>query len=145
MEVTDNLHIRLIQEDELASVFQLMLQLRPHLNFENYIDIYKEARRANNYTLFGCYQGSSCLGLMGLRTMHDYVHGFHIYIDDLVVAAEHRSKGVGAQLLKHAEALAIEKKCTGLRLCTGLENQAGIRFYERENWQHRAAVYKKKI
>jgi len=37
---------------------------------------------------------------MGYRLLHDFVHGRHLYIDDLVVTSRLRSSGLGAELLK---------------------------------------------
>ncbi len=82
---------------------------------------------------------------MGLRYLHNYVHKYHLYIDDLVVKKDIRSQGGGAILLEFAEDLAKAKSCTGLRLCTGIDNKEGIRFYERENRSARTLAYKKKI
>lgn len=137
--------IRPVSESELASVFQLMRELRPHLTEKSFNEIYQSAKKADGYALYGYYQNSECIGLMGARFLSDYVHGFHLYIDDLVTSAKARSKGIGAELLKFAENLAKEKNCTGLRLCTGVDNKDGMRFYEREGWASRAVVYKKKV
>ncbi len=82
---------------------------------------------------------------MGYRISYDFVHGKHIYVDDLVTSENHRSQSYGAMLLKHAEDLAKEHNCTNLRLCTGIDNDRGKRFYERNLWSLRAVVYKKKI
>jgi GNAT superfamily N-acetyltransferase len=51
--------------------------------------------------------------------------------------------GFGRQLLLYAEAYAAEAGSCGLRLCTGVANEAGFRFYEREGWELRAVVFKK--
>ena len=56
-----------------------------------------------------------------------------------------RSKGIGAELLRQAEKVAQATDCQGLRLCTGIENEAGKRFYEREGWELRSFAYKKKM
>ena len=131
--------------EELLSVFGLMKELRPHLTHESFVEIYHLARKADGYALLGCFDGAVCVGLMGMRVLHDYVHASHLYIDDLVVSSSQRSKGIGARLLQHAEEFARAKGLTGLRLCTGIDNEDGMRFYERENWKSRAVVYKKKL
>ncbi len=137
--------IREISPENVLSIWPLLKELRPHITESDLKNIYEQARKADGFTFYGYYEGSECIGLMGLRYLTDFVHKFHLYIDDLVVTDKQRSSGVGAKLLKFAEALAKEKNCTGLRLCTGTENEAGKRFYERENWNLRAVVYKKKL
>lgn len=137
--------IKELNPSEISSVFELLKELRPHLTIEQFQTIYSEARKADQFTFYGYYEGSECIGLMGVRYLHDYVHGFHLYIDDLVVTTKLQSKGIGAKLLAFAEDLARAKSCSGLRLCTGIDNEAGKKFYEREKWNLRAVAYKKKI
>ena len=134
-----------VRESEIITVYDVLKELRPHISQEEFVKIYNEAKKADQYTFYGYYIDRQCVGLMGLRYLHDYVHRYHLYIDDLVVAKDFRSQNIGAQLLQFAENLAREKSCTGLRLCTGIDNKDGIRFYERENWVLRAVAFKKKI
>jgi GNAT superfamily N-acetyltransferase len=137
--------IREIAENEILSVYPVLKELRPHISKEEFVEIYKHSRKADDYTFYGYFLNNDCVGLMGLRYLTDYVHRFHLYIDDLVVSKDHRSQQIGAKLLKFAEALAQDKSCTGLRLSTGVDNKDGMRFYEREDWALRAVVFKKKV
>lgn len=136
--------IREIPFEELNSVYEVMAELRPHITVDQFKEIYKKAHTNDQYTLYGYFENEKCYALMGVRYLYDYVHLFHLYIDDLIVSSKQRSNGVGAKLLKFAEKLANDNKCTGLRLCTGVDNKDGIRFYEREKWLMRAVVFKKK-
>lgn len=141
-------NIKKILNVEIAH--QLMKQLRPHVTLENFLEIYHKANKADGYVIYGYFnseenQQESLIGLLGARILYDYVHGRHLYIDDLVVHSNHRNQGVGKKLLEFAEMIAKSENCTGLRLCTGVDNQDGIRFYERENWKSRAIVFKKKF
>jgi GNAT superfamily N-acetyltransferase len=85
------------------------------------------------------------IAVMGYRILFDFVHGKHLYIDDLVTTEACRSKGYGAQLLSFAERKAQRQGCQGLRLCTGVENENGKRFYERHGWNPRTLAYKKRV
>ena len=89
--------------------------------------------------------GGRPVAVMGWRILHDIVHGRHLYIDDLVVTANARSQGWGARFLEHAENQARSLGCQGLRLCTGVQNTAAIKFYERQGWAPRAFALKKSI
>ena len=80
-----------------------------------------------------------------MRILTDFVHGRHLYVDDLVISSAHRSKGFGANLLKFAEDEAARLRCRSLRLCTGTENHGAKRFYERESWSLKSVVYKKPV
>jgi len=137
------LQFRIISSDELVQAYTLMRQLRNDINYEEFLTIYYQAGRMNEYTLTGAYLDDEFVGLMGCRILYDYVHGRHLYIDDLVVSAAHRSKGIGAKMLSRAEEDATRLNCNGVRLSTGVAREDGIRFYRREGWQLRAYTFKK--
>lgn len=137
--------LRLIEEAQIRSHFPLLRQLRDHLPEEELWAIYQAAKKESGYALWGAFEGEDCLGLMGIRILTDFVHGRHLYIDDLVVAENARSKGIGALLLAEAEALARKEGCKQLRLCTGIHNDRGKTFYEKNGLELRAVAYKKKL
>lgn len=132
-------------EEEIKSCFPVMKELRNNLEIEEFLSVYKEANTNDGYQLAFCFDSQKVTAVMGYRILFDYVHGKHLYIDDLVTTKDSRSRGLGADLLKFAESEAKKLECSGLRLCTGIENEAGKRFYEKNNWNLRAIVYKKKI
>lgn len=129
--------------EELKQAFAILHDLRPHLTEESFHTLYEAARKADGYEIVGLYEGERCVAVMGYRVLHDFVHGKHLYIDDLVTDPALRSKGFGKRLLEFAEKESERLGCRGLRLCTGTQNEKGMRFYEREGWATRAVVYKK--
>lgn len=131
--------------DDLKLCFPVLSELRPHLTMETFLELYDAASAKEGYRLIMLKSEGSVVALMGYRILHDFVHGRHLYVDDLVTTESQRSKGFGAQLLSYAENLAHEMKCTGLRLCTGIENERGKQFYDRMGWSLRAIVFKKKF
>lgn len=136
---------RLIEEAEARAHFPLLQQLRDHLSEEELWVIYQAAKKESGYALWGAFEGNDCLGLMGVRILTDFVHGWHLYIDDLVVAGSARSKGIGALLLEEAKRLAGAQGCSQIRLCTGIQNERGKSFYERNGLSLRAVAYKAKV
>jgi len=128
--------------DDLRSVFPLMKQLREHLDQTQFVDLVQSAMRDSRYQLLGFFENGACQGLMGFRILTDLVHGRHLYIDDLVVAENTRSNGLGTKLLAKAKEIARTENCKRLRLCTGTENSRGKNFYERNGWKMRAVVFK---
>lgn len=130
---------------DLERAFPIVKQLRPHLTWEQFGAIFKQARSNENFHLLAMFDGSECVAVMGYRILHDFVHGRHLYVDDLVVASSRRSQGLGAELLREAETIAKVQDCAMLRLSTGIENERGKRFYDAMGWQVRAVVYKKPV
>ena len=129
--------------NDLRSIYPLLRELRTELTEENFLRFYHEAHNHDEFTIVAMLENGSAVGLMGYRVLYDFVHGKHLYIDDLVVANTARSRGIGAKLLKFAEKKAQEFGCARLRLCTGVTNESAKRFYEREDWKLRSVVYKK--
>lgn len=130
---------------DLERFYPVMKELRQDLSFSDYLQTYENAYAADGYEIVALEDDSQVLAVMGYRILHDYVHGKHLYIDDLVSIESQRSKGLGAELLTHAEETAKKLGCKGLRLCTGIENEMGKKFYERHGWVLRAVAYKKSI
>lgn len=130
---------------ELELGYVVLKELRTELGFQEFQVLYCSAREHDGYTLVGVCEGEVLAAVMGYRVLYDFVHGKHLYIDDLVVTERFRSRGIGAKLLRYSEKVAAQLDCKGLRLCTGVENEAGKRFYEREGWKPRALAYKKRV
>ncbi|MGE0616018.1 MAG: GNAT family N-acetyltransferase [Bacteriovoracia bacterium] len=128
---------------ELDQAYGLLKDLRPQLTLENFHSLYRSAKSKDDYTLVGAYLEGQWAAVMGYRILFDFAHGKHVYVDDLIVGPAFRSRGVGARLLKYAEKVAGDFGCQGLRLCAGVENTAGQRFYAREGWKGRAIAFKK--
>jgi ribosomal protein S18 acetylase RimI-like enzyme len=134
-----------LPDDLDEGVFNVIKELRPHLELADFKHLVTLAHAADGYRLVVADYKGEVRGVMGYRILHDLVHGSHLYIDDLVTAAKHRDQGVGAQLLKFAEAEARRLGFTNLRLCTGIENEEAQRFYKREGWEARSFAFKKKV
>lgn len=132
-------------QSELEQAYPVMKELRPHITLQNFLDIYHQSHKTTGYEIAALKVDGQIQAIMGYRILFDYVHGKHCYIDDLVSSEQYRSKGFGAELLKYAEQFSKEQGCTGLRLCTGIENERGKKFYEKNGWNLRAIVYKKKV
>lgn len=131
--------------EELKRCFPVMKELRTALHLEDFLGIYDAAHSKDNYEIVALEENGEILAVMGYRILYDFVHGKHIYIDDLVTTSSSRSQGLGKDLLQYAETKAIELACKGLRLCTGIENELGKKFYEANGWKLRALAYKKKL
>lgn len=142
---TTSLRMKKLTLHDWASTWPILQQLRGHLVESEALELWQAAAYESGYSLWGAEVTGSLVGLLGGRILVDFVHGRHFYIDDLVVADGKRSSGAGAKMLHWAESYAREQGCKGLRLCTGVDNAAGIRFYERENWRLRAHAFKKQL
>lgn len=131
--------------DDLEKAFPIVHELRTHLDLDEFKRLVSLAHAADGYRLVAREENRKTMAVMGYRILHDLVHGSHLYIDDLVTTRDARSQGHGAELLRWAEAEARRLGLSGLRLSTGIDNEAARRFYEREGWQLKSVVYKKTV
>ncbi len=135
--------IRELAEAEWALAFPLIGQLRPQLAFDTFLQRCQAARTSDGYALYGAFAEGGLVGVIGVRTLVDLLHGPHIYIDDLVVEETVRSQGIGGRLLAFAEAMARDAGGLGLRVSTGINYEPAKRFYAREGWVAAAVTFKK--
>ena len=59
----------------------------------------------------------------------------NIYLQDLVVSSNYRSRGIGTKLLEAAKAYGRENKVDFFRTQVFPMNKAGLRFYERNGFK----------
>ena len=138
--------VYIVQSDsDLRDCFHVLKELRNHLDFESFSSIYRSCKDREQFELAALRDNKQIVAVMGFRFITDFVRGKHLYIDDLVTISTERSKGHGAALLFYAEEIAKKSNCSGLRLCAVLENESGIKFYERNGWTKRAYAFTKKI
>lgn len=137
--------VKIQNREELERCFPVMKELRPHLNVQEYLEIYRHAHAMDGYEIVAMEQDGQIVAVMGYRILYDFVRGRHLYIDDLVSTEKLRSKGFGAALLKHAEVISKDLNCKSMRLCAVLENEPGIKFYEKNHWTKRAYAFTKKV
>lgn len=130
---------------DLERCYPVMKELRPHLTPQDFFSIYDQSHSADGYEIVAIEIQGEIKAVMGLRFLTDFVRGKHVYIDDLISSHSVRSMGLGAELLKFAESIAKENNCASLRLCTGIENERGMQFYEKNDWKKRAYAYTKKL
>lgn len=123
--------------------YDVLQELRPRLTWTQFVCMNAMATARDEFRLVGLFEGQDCVAVMGYRVLYDFVHGKHVYVDDLVVTRRMRSRGVGAMLLAYAERRARELECDALRLCAGAENSAAVTFCERNGWKGGSIAFKK--
>ncbi|KQN64104.1 MULTISPECIES: GNAT family N-acetyltransferase [unclassified Erwinia] len=123
-------HFSLIdpERDRQAS-FTLMRELRPHLADADTFAAQIVRQAGQGYRLLGAWQSEQLMGLAGYRLQENLLYGRFLYVDDLVVAAEARSQGVGGRLIDALREEAKQQNCAHLVLDTALGNALAQRFY----------------
>jgi GNAT superfamily N-acetyltransferase len=89
-------------------------------------------------------EGDTLKGLALWRVLENTYEGRRLYVDDLVVDAAQRSKGVGKALIEWLEEHARTLSCTVLALDSGLQRANAHRFYFREGFMIASFCFRKK-
>ncbi|MDH5721705.1 MAG: GNAT family N-acetyltransferase [Alphaproteobacteria bacterium] len=93
------------------------------------------------YLLFD--EADIVVGLIGLRVLNDLLRPRRLFIDDLVIDAQHRGKGYSTVLLDFAFDMAKEKCCVRVDLEAALKNDRAIAVYEKKAFEKAAYLMKK--
>ena len=77
----------------------------------------------------------------GYQDLHSVRFGYRVWVEDLAVDPEHRSRGVGKALLDAAKSWARERGATHLELDSAEARTDAHRFYEREGAGDRSICF----
>ncbi len=116
-------------EDEIALCFPVMVQLRPHLRQETFVERVQRQQAAFDYTLAMVEEEGKAVSVAGFRISECLFYGKYLYVDDLVTDASSRSKGHGKQLLDWLVQHAREQNCQAFTLDSGVQRFDAHRFY----------------
>jgi GNAT superfamily N-acetyltransferase len=118
-------------EAKLRDCFPVILQLRPHLELNTFIEQVAVQAMAG-YQIASLTADDHVVAVAGFRITHSLAWGRFLYVDDLVTDIDQRSKGYGKQLLHWLIDYAKQNECIELHLDSGLQRIDAHRFYERE-------------
>jgi ribosomal protein S18 acetylase RimI-like enzyme len=127
---------RLTTVAEMLAHLSLIRQLTPSLTPGTYRDLLT-AMVPHRYAMLAVLEDKTCVGLSGYWIGHKLYCGRFLEIDNFVVDASHRSRGIGKLLVDELIAIAREERCEHVMLDAYLENIAGHRFYERHGFVKR--------
>ena len=116
---------------EIAACYPVMKELRPHIPEAEFLSRIRRSERSG-YRLIRLMEGDRALAVAGVRIGENLAWGRFLYVDDLVTAADQRSKGHGARLLDWIRDYAVRQGCAQLHLDSGLQRLDAHRFYARE-------------
>lgn len=129
-------NVRELGPGETALAARTLLELRPGLGTpEALVRQVDERQRAAGYRLVAAFDAGSeeALAVAGFRINEYLAWGRHMYVDDLVTAAEHRGRGLADRLFAWLEKEARRSGCTQFHLDSGVgeDREDAHRFYFR--------------
>jgi GNAT superfamily N-acetyltransferase len=124
------MEIILINEQHYNSAFNVLVQLRSNLDF-NEFKRRMYLQELLGYRLYGMLEKDQVLGLVGFRIVHSFARGLYIEIDDLVVDEKKRKQHIGEALIDFVADYAKERNANFLFLNARIP---AIPFYEKLNF-----------
>ena len=115
----------------LSEVLPVLAELRTELTAQDFVDVYTEGH-PQGLRFTAAYDGDRCVAVAGWRVLATTVALRKLHVDDLVVAASARSRGVGGAVLAELTARARAAGCRLIDLDSALHRGDAHRFYIRE-------------
>ena len=121
-------------EDALDRVCPVMAELRTSFDLADLRGQIEEQMKSG-YRLAFVEEEEEILCVAGFVVCLKLAWGKHIYVDDLVTAAEHRSRGAGSVMIDWLIQHARDLGCRELHLDSGVQRFGAHRFYLREGFR----------
>lgn len=123
----------LTTKEEMLANFELILEMYPNITLEEYSNEL-DVMIPHNYGQVVIYDGDSCAGLTGYWIGSKLWCGKYMELDNVVVSAKHRRKGVGKQLFEYMQQKAVDMNCTMLALDSYTDNFDAHRFFYEQKY-----------
>jgi GNAT superfamily N-acetyltransferase len=121
--------------DEISRVFDIFLELRPHLKCkDSFIKQVMEQQR-EGYEVIAIEENRNFLACIGFRFLTTLSWGKIMYIDDFITKEKTRGKGCGRILLDYVIKIAKDKKCDAVHLDTGYTRHIAHKVYLKSGFE----------
>lgn len=142
IEITDDAgHV--VEAAWLRGAERVHRELRPQI-LEPYVESMERVLNGGGRMIVAVYAGDVA-GVAVFRLHENTAQGRKLYVDDLVVDPECRSRGIGCALLAQLEEKARRAGCVVVELDSGTERERAHRFYFRAGYTIRTFGFKKTL
>ena len=118
----------LYEPQEMLAFHETIRELYPEMSAEEYLSRLQDMVK-NGYAQLVILENNECLAISGFWINTKLWCGKYLELDNVIVRAKVRSKGVGRLISKVLEDLAKEKNCNILVLDAYTHNYAAHKFY----------------
>ena len=115
-------------DDEIVNCYQVMAELRPHIQPDEFLPIVKRLAEIAGFRL-AYLLDHEIKAVAGFRISEWLAGGKYLEIEDLVAKSSERSKGNGGELFDWLVAYARENECHQVRLVSRINRHDAHRFY----------------
>lgn len=123
-------------EDEMRACFPALSSHYPDLTVDSFMEFVRKMV-VQGYRIIQMKSGDEVAGVAGFRLGQRLYCGEYIHIDNMIVAPNWRSKGVGRAIITWAKEEAKRLGCECVLADTYLHNDRAQAFFEREGFYKR--------
>ena len=134
----------LTQKADMLPLWPLLRQLNADVTAE-YLDAVLDDMLLHGYRIAAVYEGGECIGLSGIWVGVKIYSGKYLEMDNVVIDAAHRSRGIGKLLTDFVTDLARREGCITMMLDAYVENEKAQVFYLREGFIRRGYHFLKRL
>ena len=120
-------------DKEIEDCFDVMSELRTHLQKESFLNTVREMEK-DGFKLAFIKNKDKVVATAGYRIYTNLFMGKHLYIDDLVTAENERSQGYGEKMIDWLRNEAIKENCKFYHLDSGTHRKEAHKFYFRQGF-----------
>lgn len=124
----------------IDACYPVMAELRPQIPRDQFLTFVKRLAVANNFRL-AFLEDEGIKAVAGYRVSEWLAGGRYLEIEDLVTAADSRSRGHGGELFDWLMAEAARQGCRQVRLVSNVKRVDAHRFYVRKGMKHEAHYF----
>ncbi len=121
-------------DEQIAATFDVMQQLRPHLQRSEYGPLIQSLMASDGLRLLVLAADDVVRAVAAYRVMNMLYCGRALFIDDLVSDEHARSLGYGSQLIARLKDEARTLDCSEIQLISRVTREQAHRFYFREGF-----------
>jgi GNAT superfamily N-acetyltransferase len=119
---------------QIAATFDVMQQLRPHLERDRYVATIRGLMASEGLRLLAVSDRGTVAAVASYRIMEMLYCGRLLYVDDLVADQSSRSRGHGARLIARLKEEGRALGCSEIQLISRVTREQAHRFYFREGF-----------
>lgn len=119
--------------EEMLANLPLLNEVYPSLTEKEYFEELSQML-PHNYGQVGVFLNEECVGLTGYWIGTKLWCGKYLELDNVVISAKHRSKGIGKRLFDYMEKRAKEENCTMLALDSYTTNFKAHKFFYNQGY-----------
>ena len=114
--------------EEMLFTYEVLTELYPSLTREDYLSELMFMVK-HNYSQIAVIKGDQCIGVAGLWFGNKLWCGKYLEIDNIVVSAKVRSKGVGKLMVDYIHEKALALNCSMMALDSYTSNFKAHKFF----------------